>query len=208
MTKAALIARLQASVRAILPATAALHGTCLLRQGQAEQALRWHHQGLASARADKDTVQKITTGPQLLDAEQRLLHEHYADDPEFLLTAQMNLAERYSELGLDHHWCSATDSARRSMGSGPTAARQSGCWRPGILVRRRRYSAQRLAEGQPRWHRGIPTSTVSSLAVVCRLLEGAVAQESTTVGGPGGLSASSARGGRRLQCSTRAGVAA
>lgn len=43
-----------------------------------------------------------TKAEQLLDTEQRLVQEHYTDDPAFRVSAMLNLAARYDELGLTH----------------------------------------------------------------------------------------------------------
>lgn len=50
-----LIARLQATGRAIITAMAVLHGNCLLRFGNAAEAFSWFDQGLRTAQAENET---------------------------------------------------------------------------------------------------------------------------------------------------------
>jgi hypothetical protein len=52
--EARLVDRLESTGRTVIPAIAVLHGTCLLREGDAAAALVWYDKGLSAAVAEQD----------------------------------------------------------------------------------------------------------------------------------------------------------
>jgi len=57
--EARLVERLESTARTVIPAIAVLHGTCLLRAGDAAAALVWYDKGVSAAVAEKYTDREV-----------------------------------------------------------------------------------------------------------------------------------------------------